>query len=207
MPLLETIRQGDARIAIWEITESSEELAGLLSNRWIVDEVLMFKNEKRRREYLAARIALKSLLKHELEIVYTEDGKPVAADGEFNISISHSHNRVAVICDRNFEVGIDIELQQERLSALASRFLSRDEQLDFAGNNFLGLSQVVWSAKEALYKIVGKQAVDFASSFRVFSFELRAEGLLKAECRCTNKGYELHYLQKQGYTLVYCIDK
>ncbi|MFZ4724954.1 MAG: siderophore biosynthesis protein, partial [Paludibacter sp.] len=60
-------------------------------------------------------------------------------------------------------------------------------------------------AKEALYKIIGIQAVEFSKQLRIFPFEVKEEGEFKALHLPTNTGYNLSYILTDQYALVYCI--
>jgi len=56
-----------------------------------------------------------------------------------------------------------------------------------------------------LYKIIGKEAVDFANQLRLLPFEVQKEGRITAQHITTNTVYQLTYTQTAAYTLVYCI--
>lgn len=196
--------------ARWLVYEINEDIAVMQSQLSLSDieiaELNLISTDKRKREYLAVRIAFEKLLGEEIKIIYNEDGKPLVADNSLHLSISHSKNWIAVIAHPTNKVGIDIECVNEKVRNVFTRFLSPEEQSYFSNGSDLKQLQIAWSAKEALYKIIGKQAVDFANHLRIHSFLALDAGELKATHNPTNKFYQLTYLQNSDYTLVYCVD-
>ena len=84
--------------------------------------------------------------------------------------------------------------------------MSETEQEELSNGRNVQQLQLAWSAKEALYKIIGTQAVDFANQLRILPFEVKNEGEIIAQHIPTQKYYKLSYIQTISYTLVYCID-
>lgn len=197
----------NARWLVYEINEDIAILQSQLSLSNIeIAELNIIPTDKRKREYLAVRIAFKKLLGEEIKIIYNEDGKPLVADNSFHISISHSKRWIAVIAHPANKVGIDIEYINEKVRNVYTRFLSLEEQSYLSAGRDLQQLQIAWSAKEALYKIIGKQALDFGNHLRIHPFVALNAGELKATHNPTNKFYQLTYLQNSDYTLVYCVD-
>jgi 4'-phosphopantetheinyl transferase len=196
----------EARLLVWELTENIDELKQLLTLPVEV-ELNKLVSEKRKLEFLGVRVALKELLEKEVLIQYDTNGKPFLTDQSYQISVSHCKNRIAVMAHPALSVGIDIENPTDKIQKLYTRFLSETEQNDLSkGQNIVQL-QLAWSAKETLYKIIGKDAVDFANQLRIYSFEVQSSGIFKAEHIATKKIFQLHYIQNSNYTLVYCLDK
>lgn len=196
----------DSRWLVWELTESLEELQLQLPG---LDQVALDAKatDKRKLEYLGVRVALKALLGKESIIQYDADGKPFLVDGSFQISISHSGKWIAVMAHPRRAAGIDIEIPSDKIKKVCKRFLSETEQEELTGCMDIKQLQLAWSAKEALYKIIGKNAVDFANQLRIFSFEVKDCGEIFAEHIPTSKRYKLHYIQHLAFNLVYCLDK
>ncbi|MEI8087538.1 MAG: 4'-phosphopantetheinyl transferase superfamily protein [Paludibacter sp.] len=195
----------DPIFLVFEITESVEDLYKV----WYYDgldtkEFEKFVSEKRKREYLAVRLAMRSLLGKDVLICYTKEGKPFFNDNSFQISISHSGKWVAVMAHPTDIVGIDIECPTDKIKNLYTRFLSKTEQEELYNGNNIAQLQLAWSAKEALYKIIGKQAVDFAKQLRLFPFEVKPQGEIIAQHIESKTLYTLFYIQSAEYTLVYC---
>jgi phosphopantetheinyl transferase len=196
----------DAKILVVELKDSVDELY----QQWLQEgldtaEYEKITSEKRKKEYLGVRLAMRSLLNKDVLISYTTDGKPFIADGSYQISISHSSKWIAVMAHPTRLVGIDIECPTNKIKNIFARFLSKTEQEELSNGNDIAQLQLAWSAKEALYKIIGKQAIDFANQLRIFPFEAKNNGEISAQHIDTKTLYSLFYIQSAEYTLVYCI--
>lgn len=114
---------------------------------------------KRRLERLACRKALSILLNNNhLDIHYTASGKPFIED--FFLSFSHCGDYVAAAISKNYSIGIDIEKVTTRFQRIASRYVSDKEfeMNDLSSNE--ALCQI-WCVKEAVYKMIDTNSVDF----------------------------------------------
>ena len=202
----ELITFSDAMLLVWELTESIEKLKEQL-NLVDSDKIALEKivSEKRKLEFLGIRVAFKTLLGKEIEIEYDGNGKPSLKDKSYQISISHSKNWIVVMAHPNRLVGIDIECPTDKIQKLYKRFLGIDEQKDLSNGKDNRQLLLAWSGKEALYKIIGNEAVDFANQLRIFPFVVKPSGEIKAEHIPTNTFYRLIYQLTQNYTLVYCL--
>lgn len=205
MPVSEIIRLDEAQILIWDLCETTEELFAQ-QNVVTQEELDCLSSPKRKREFLATRVALSKLAGYEIRVGYTDERKPVDLESMFQLSFSHSAGKVAVMMHPDRCVGVDIEKQGDKVASLYSRFMGAEEQGDFDCGNNVNILQIIWSVKEALYKIIGKGAVDFAATLRVLPFELKEQGMLEAVYLPKATKYTLHYVQKEGYSLVYCIE-
>ncbi|MDD5184039.1 MAG: 4'-phosphopantetheinyl transferase superfamily protein [Paludibacter sp.] len=195
-----------ANILVLEIDESADELLTKFDQiEFYSDEYNKISSEKRKREFLGVRLALKELLGTNVMVSYDSNGKPCLQDNSYHISISHSGNWIAVIAHPTRVVGIDIECPSDKIQKLYTRFLSEKEQEDLSQGKNLKQLQLAWSVKEALYKIIGKEAVDFAKQLQIFPFEVKTEGEINAKHVLTEKHYKLSYYQTDAYTLVYCL--
>jgi 4'-phosphopantetheinyl transferase len=193
-----------ASLLVLDNNESMNELIQELDN---VDfsEFSKLVSDKRKLEYLGVRVALKQLLGCEKTIIYDTDRKPSLSDNSFNISVSHSGKWIALMAHPTRLVGIDIEVPTEKIKKIYNRFLSETEQNQLSNGENMNQLMLAWSAKEALYKIIGKDAVDFANQLHIFPFELKDEGKLSAEHIASKQKYQLQYIQNKFFTLVYCI--
>ncbi len=196
-----------ATVLIWEITESEDELKDLLSNFNVYEaDFKLLKTNKRKLEFLSARIALNELAACEVVIGYTTEGKPYCVDNNMKISISHSGNWVVVIAHPTSEVGIDIEIPTDRFLKLYQRFLTETEQATLFDATDLRKVQLAWSAKEAMYKLIGNEAVNFDKQLEVLDFLVYATGSFMGVHTVTGKNYTLFYSINNSFNLVYCID-
>lgn len=162
--LIENIGQG--LLGLWEIAESTEQLLSLYQPKNAeLTNFLLFRNELRKREWLATRLLLQQLLGREPIISYDPSGKPHLTNYNGHISISHSSNYVAVSYHPEFQPGIDIESITRNIERAARRFLSPKELNDCTVNGRLSNKDLMlrWCAKEAVFKMVPNTDVDFAS--------------------------------------------
>lgn len=156
MPIIINNRlPGNSKIGVWKLSEETktlEDVFPLLSDEQ--DYYSNIKNEKRKREWLVARILLTELLERRFFINYTEHGKPFIKDCETNISISHSKNFVSVILSNKLIPGVDIEHMSDRIDKVKHKFLDEDE-LTWCLS--LESKTLCWSAKEAIFKTYEKE--------------------------------------------------
>ena len=197
-----------SRICLLENDMTVDELTQSFNQPELyLPEMEKINSEHRRREYLGLRLALKQCLNgEEKTISHTPDGKPVLTDNSYKISFSHCKNWISVIANPTYEVGIDIERPTDRIEKIHTRFLGNEELEEYLKHRELNYLKVVWSTKEALYKIIGEKAYNFARKIRILPFELREEGELKALFQETNKEYLVNYRLTDKYTLAYCTD-
>jgi len=125
---------------------------------------------KREIERAGTLYVLKHLLNfRSFDLKYTEENKPYLKGREEHISISHSHDKLAIIINSKENTGIDIELIREKVLNIQQKFLS-PEELNFANNNIEKLV-TMWAAKETLYKIFGLKEVEFIANLHLEDFE------------------------------------
>jgi len=173
MPFLKKIVHPEYVVGLWHIAETSEELLGKVK---LSDEdehtYGCFSNERRKREFLAARHLLHLLAGENCHLDYHPNGRPVLNVPEKWISISHSVSMVAVIIASK-PAGIDVEETSRNIEKVAGRFLS-SEELEWTGSKdqteFLRL--ICWCAKEAVYKLSDSTEVDFSKQIIVCPFNL-----------------------------------
>lgn len=197
-----------ADLIIWEITELVDELMQLIPHfeRYQADFTKL-KTNKRQLEFLAARLAFQQLVGAHETILYTAEGKPICESNNYQLSITHTLKWVAVLVHPSCEVGIDIEAPSTRFGSLHKRFLNTNEQQNLVDLTDLRKVQLAWSAKEALYKIIGMQAVDFATQLEIHNFTLAPQGQFKGTHTLTGHNFTLHYTIFEHFNLVYCLKK
>lgn len=162
---------------------------------------------KREIEKSGTAFLLKKLLGQPIELAYTNEGKPFLVNAGGNISISHSHDKLAIILDSGKATGIDIELIRDKVLKIKQKFLSTKELLD-AGDDVQKLI-TYWACKEVLYKLYSLKEVDFIEKFYVHPFEKKDSGVLIAEILIDSfrKKVKLHYEKIEDYMLVYSLDE
>lgn len=139
-----------------------------------------FQNDKRRREHLAWRRVVRNELGRGVVIDYNEVGAPIVDIPNMHISVAHGGERVAVaIADER--VGVDIENLDRNYERVKSRFMSPTEE---ALSDMEEWPAMVWTAKEAIYKLYGKREVDLTEDIHITA--LNTETMtLSAEVRDT----------------------
>ncbi len=195
-------------ILIGVIEEDMEALTCQLDNfEAYREEFSQIKNEKRKREFLSARILLNQATSCQIKVIYDANGKPYLEDNSFHISITHSKNYAAVIIHPEFPVGIDLEIRTEKVKTVSKRFLNESEQILFSKETNTAKVEIAWSAKETLYKIIGNEVRDFAATLEILPFTLNDSGTLHVLHETGSRIYELQYQQNAHYTLVYGVNK
>lgn len=206
MPVL--FKYTEPLLGVWKIEESSEELLSMLEQS---SEYLPFlqqiKTEKRRQEWLASRVLLKELAGEELLIAYHDDGAPYLPDSSLSLSISHTNGYAAVLLQEQGAAGIDIEYRSDRVLKIRSRFMSPEENASVGPDYETEHLLVHWCAKEALFKMIRQQDVDFIEHLHVEPFVYTGSGELWAfETRTPErKSYVLSYKVFPEFVLVYSI--
>lgn len=122
-----------------------------------------FKSEKRKCEFYYTRILWNYFEVHET-IQYNEIGRPFLQNG--HISISHSHDIIAVAHNFNNPVGVDVEYHSAKLRKIQNKFISQRD-LELANTSNDNILTVIWSIKEAVYKMEQIEGLSFKENIRV----------------------------------------
>lgn len=179
---------------------------GILDLRLFLQQVGL--SHKREIEKEGALFLLSELLEDaEKSLYYDEFGKPHLRDMGRFMSLSHSHDKLAIILNKVEATGIDIELIRDKVLNVKHKFLSEAE-LPVLQNHEIEKMIVYWAAKESLYKIHGRKKIDFAKDLSVLPFDYKLTGgeiTGKINLPDFKKTYLLHYEKRQEYILVYMI--
>lgn len=129
-----------------------------------IERFFTFTNNQRKQEFVATRI-----LRHQLfglnHIYYDAIGAPYIKDDGY-ISISHTKNCVGIAFSKDFKIGLDIEFVRTKISAIKHKFLSVNELEKFDCDSLVELTKI-WSAKESLYKVSGKNGINFRTQLEL----------------------------------------
>jgi len=170
MPVIREINPAPGiRAGIWQISESSLELMkNLRPGSPDMEYAASIRNESRKRQFMACRALLRQmLLPLQEELSVDPFGKPFLDSGRRQVSLSHTAGFAAVAVSDIFPVGIDIERTQERLGRVKERFLQeRETGMLPAGINHDWLT-LLWSVKEAVYKLHGRPDIDLRNDIHV----------------------------------------
>lgn len=150
---------------------------------------------------------INKLLDKNVEIKYDDKGKPYLEDDNRHVSISHSHNKLAIIINEYESTGIDIELIRDKVLKIKHKFLSDSELND--ANNDVNKLLIYWAAKETLYKIYGLKEVDFIEHLFVKPFTKHNLGTIIGTIALANvhETFYLNYQLLDDYVLVYALNK
>lgn len=162
---------------------------------------------KREIETKGKDFLIKTLIDDDSIIIYDEKGKPHLTNDSRHISISHSHDKLAIIINENEVTGIDIELIRDKVLKIKHKFLTNAE-LEDTGDNVEKLL-VYWAAKETLYKIYGLKEVDFIANLFVNPFTKHNLGTIIGTIHLPDfkETFELNYQLLDNYVLVYSLNK
>lgn len=190
----------DVALLLCEMDADIELLKARLSNfEFYQQQFEALRTDKRKREFLAARIACNILANAEVEVIYDANNKPFLENSSHKISISHAKNTLCVAMHAQHDVGVDIEFATPRMLSLQNRFCNANELAKYANNSKALLS--IWCAKEALYKVIGSEAVDFSKQLEIVDINDDA-GTIEAIHLVRNKKYMLRFAHSEGLCVV-----
>lgn len=201
--------ENKAEIAVWQVTETEEELMNLVSvPNDELEEISLFRSESQRRQKLAVRALINEMFEEKMYLNHHDNGKPYLENCVTNISITHTEKYVAIIIHDEEEVGIDVESLDRDFSAVEKKALSEDEIDDLDDEKKNEQLAIYWCAKEAIYKRMSQNRVDFAEQIEVEKFNLRKEGELEATFIHKDEyeeEFELEYLIFDRHVLVWLV--
>ncbi|MEQ6123687.1 4'-phosphopantetheinyl transferase superfamily protein [Pseudotenacibaculum sp. MALMAid0570] len=195
----------DTKVLIWKI---EEPLAVLLSGIELTqnsqNRMDSMRSEIHQRGFVSIRHLLKEVGYSDADLIYDEFGKPHLKDGT-HISITHSFTFSAIVISKKGPVGIDIEMQRDKIVKIAHKFTPIEEYNTIANHNALvSKLTIVWGAKESLYKIYGKKKLLFLHHINIEDFRFADEkttGEIRYEGYISN--HIVHFLEFEGFTCVY----
>ena len=208
MPLYKTITVSPTtKVYIWKVTETEGELSKDVE---LTDHCQSrmdgMKSEAHRRAFLSIRHLMAEAGYVDQDLYYDDFGKPHLKDGKF-ISITHSRNFTGIIISESDEVGIDIEMQRDKILKIAHKFTPIQEYKTLANSEALVRKlTIVWGAKESLYKIYAQQGLSFLRHINVIDFSFEDTRTV-AEILYNGKKshYEIEFLEFEGFTCVYAL--
>ena len=216
MPLFQTIHCSDTtKILIWEITENLEELLSKVVLKEKTQKRLDgMKSQMHQRAFLSVRMLIQEMGFTDKDLHYDEFGKPYF-DCHNYISITHSYHFAAIIISHE-TVGIDMELQREKIIRIADKFTDYEciyLQPD-STEEYVKKLTVIWGAKEAIFKIRNEKGISFKDHIQVQDFSLDSKKT-NASLHFDDliKDFKVHYENihsenfEGNFTLVYAFEK
>ena len=200
--------ENEATIAVWQISETEEELKALSSTPTDeMEEISFIGSESLRKQRLAVRALLGELFDEKVYLSHHDNGKPYLENMVTNISITHTEKYVAIILHDEEDLGIDLESLDRDFSAVEKRALSEDEIEDLDDDRRNEQLAIYWCAKEAIFKRVSAYKVDFAEQIEVERFRPRGEGELEATFtyKDEEEEFDLEYITFDRHVLVWVV--
>ncbi|WP_300023797.1 4'-phosphopantetheinyl transferase superfamily protein [uncultured Maribacter sp.] len=206
MPLYKTITVNEkTSLAIWKVEETEDKLwEGVELTPYCQNRFNGMKSELHRKAFLSIRHLLAKYGYTDADLIYDENGKPHLKDGKF-ISITHSHNFTGIIISSVEHVGIDIEMQRDKILRIAHKFTPFEEYKTLANTAAVVRKlTIVWGAKESLYKIYGHRGVSFLHHINVQDFKFDANNTTAQIIFQGNlSNYKIRFMEFEQFTCVY----
>ena len=205
MPLYKTITiNNHTTVYIWKIEEDIDTLS---RNIQLTDHcqkrVDGMKSELHQRGFMSVRHLLAEAGYTDFDLYYDAQGKPHLKDGK-HISITHSFTFSGIIVSDQ-DVGIDIEMQREKILRIAHKFTPFEEYRTLANTEAIVRKlTIVWGAKESLYKLYAQEGLSFLKHIDVQDFYFDdAETTASVTYNAEKNIYSIFFLEFEGFTCVY----
>ena len=195
-------KTSDYQLGVWKIEEDEAQLLKLSGS----SQLPAFANQVRKLEYLAVRSMALEMGIQGTDIAYLPSGKPYIINSSQSISISHTKNYVAVMLSAHERIGVDLEHSSERVRKIRHKFMhpheeSRLKQTCNPMDETVALL-LHWCAKEALFKAVPEDAVDFAQELRIREFPiLEISGRFEGTFLRTGMEFQIDYRVEPDFVL------
>jgi 4'-phosphopantetheinyl transferase len=198
-------------IAILKMEEDMDYSLLIKDSKSIEDIVnTEHKSSIRKQQLFAARYLLQELTNDDNPYVigYTKHGKPFIKVSDWEISISHTKEYIALILSKDRKAGIDIEVLDPRILRIEKKFLRDDEKEFMNPNYYLEQLYIIWSVKETLFKIHERGGLIFKENLKVHPFEFQGKGTVQADITIDefHKTYSVNYEQINKLMLVYATE-
>lgn len=199
---LNYIKDLDIELHINTITNLEEELFQFAQQKEELGKLNSVKAPQKRLEYLTSLKLIKDQFGFKALLSKNKFGAPFIKGIDKRISLSHSFPKVVLAVSDNV-CGVDVEEVKPKVLRIASKFLNpfEIEQTE----NTSTKTTLFWSAKETIFKIYQKGAVDFKDHIHL---KLLDDESIKAQFLKEN-GFEiiLKYKVLEPYVLVYGVLK
>lgn len=205
MPLIEKIEiENNTQIFVWKVTETIEELKKNISlSEYDKNKYESIKLETHKKNFLITRLILKDLGYLPGDLLYNTDGKPFLKNKN-NISISHSFDMLTLMISPYQQVGVDIEKVRDKITRIAEKFTQWDYQnTSLSDNSILQKLTMIWTAKEATFKLHGKSGVTANDIFVKDFFPSDTKTNVKISHNGANAFYKVNFKQYNTFVLAY----
>jgi len=144
------------RLAIWHVTEPLDKLTESYFNQSDkAADLTTFSNiklDKIKKQWLATRLALREISSIDADIVYDEHGAPWIEIDDWELSISHSADWVAVLLSKSSLIGVDLQSYNSKITNIAKKFTNTEEYNLWLENGNTDYLHALWTVKESVYK-------------------------------------------------------
>ena len=157
------IINNSTKILLWKIIPGELDETQLSMDD---KSLLKTRKGKKSKEYF---LAVRKLIKNEdpeIIIKYDLNGKPYL-NIQKGISISHSNKLVAICISNEIDFGIDVQYKTNKILNIQNKFLSYNEKKNLGYTNSLESLIKLWSAKESIYKALGKKGISFSNDLEI----------------------------------------
>jgi phosphopantetheinyl transferase len=164
MPFLrEFIIKEKTKIKLWKVMLGELNTKELNSDE---KNLLELKKSNILREQFLATRKLLALENSDYKITYDINGKPLL-NSIYNISISHSHEIAALVISDNSKIGLDVQLNENKIFNIQDKFLNPSEKLNIGENPSLKILTMIWTSKESIYKAVDLKGISFSDNIKI----------------------------------------
>jgi len=164
MPFLkEFIINDKTKVKLWKVMMGELNTKELNSDE---KNLLELKKSNILREQFLATRKLLALENSNYKIIYDINGKP-SLNSNYNISISHSHEIAAIAISDNFNIGIDVQLRENKIFNIQHKFLNKSEKLNIGDDPTVDILTMVWVSKESIYKAIGLKGISFSENIKI----------------------------------------
>jgi len=164
MPFLrEFIIKEKTKIKLWKVMLGELNTKELNSDE---KNLLELKKSNILREQFLATRKLLALENSDYKITYDINGKPLL-NSIYNISISHSHEIAAVAISDNSNIGIDVQLKENKIFNIQNKFLNKSEKSNIGDDPTVDILTMVWASKESIYKAIGLKGISFSENIKI----------------------------------------
>lgn len=174
-------------VLVWRLEEEAPRLLALCREAGIGVDDMVDLPTKRQREKAAERLLLSSAFGRAVKLVYTEQGAPMVAGSDMNITISHTMRLVVMALNGSHAIGVDAELcDRQQVIKVRDKFLNANEK-QFIAPDDLAAHLIAWTAKEAIIKAERNSALDWTEGICLEPFTPDpVETVFQASCggRC-----------------------
>ncbi|CAM4182431.1 4'-phosphopantetheinyl transferase family protein [Gillisia limnaea] len=205
MPLYKRITVDEhTKVFIWKVEEPLKWLSeGIELTTNCQVRVDGMKSELHQRGFMSIRHLLAEAGYVDKDLYYDDWGKPHLKSGK-HISITHSFTFTGIIISDE-EVGIDIEMQRDKILKIANKFTPLEEYHTVANEEALIRKlTIVWGGKESIYKLMAEPGLGFLQHINITDFDFEAtETTGTVLFKGKKSRFKLDFLEFEGFTCVY----